>query len=326
MVTAGKCAPFPWMGQVREALAVYPRDRKYLIGVSGGLDSRVLLELLLQFGFSKLVLCHLNHNLRGLASQGDAEFVERLANRLQLPFFGRTVKTWPRNKSIETAARLARHQFFAEAATAFVTNQIFVAHHADDQVETFLFNILRGTGSAGNAVIERETGLIVNEQPLSILRPLLSVWKTELQQFAKRSRLRFREDATNAETLYTRNRIRNLLIPEIENILGRPVKRNLLRLTEIAREEEKLINALTPDIWKGESILVHELRAQPVALQRRIIRQWLSRLVIPDIGFEEIESVRALAKRDKPAKTNLPQDHFCRRKEGRLFLEQKQKG
>jgi tRNA(Ile)-lysidine synthase len=158
------------------------------------------------------------------------------------------------------------------------------------------------------------------------LRPLLSVWKTELRQFAKRSRLRFREDATNAESLYTRNRIRNLLIPEIENILGRPVKRNLLRLTEIAREEEKLINALTPDIWKGESILVHELRAQPVALQRRIIRQWLSRLVIPDIGFEEVESVRALAERDKPAKTNLPQDHFCRRKEGRLFLEQKQKG
>jgi tRNA(Ile)-lysidine synthase len=155
------------------------------------------------------------------------------------------------------------------------------------------------------------------------LRPLLGVWKAQLQQFAKRGRLRFREDATNAESLYTRNRIRNLLIPEIENILGRPVKRNLLRLSEIAREEEKLLEAVTPDIWQEQSILVRELRALPIALQRRIIRQWLSRLEIPDVGFEEIEAVRALVEREKPAKTNLPQDHFCRRKEGRLFLEQK---
>jgi tRNA(Ile)-lysidine synthase len=314
---------FPWMGSVQSALAIYPRDQVYLVGVSGGVDSRVLLDLLLHFRFSKLVICHLNHDLRGLASREDAQFVERLASRLQLPFFGRTVQSWPKNKSIETAARLARHRFFAEAATAFATNRIFVAHHADDQVETFLFNILRGTGSVGNAVIEHETSLVVNDQSLSILRPLLGVWKAQLQQFAKRGRLRFREDATNAESLYTRNRIRNLLIPEIENILGRPVKRNLLRLSEIAREEEKLLEAVTPDIWQEQSILVRELRALPIALQRRIIRQWLSRLEIPDVGFEEIEAVRALVEREKPAKTNLPQDHFCRRKEGRLFLEQK---
>jgi tRNA(Ile)-lysidine synthase len=325
MATADKPRPFPWMNSVRETLAAFPRDRTYLVGVSGGLDSRVLLELLLQFGFSKLIVCHLNHGLRGSASRADAEFVERLAKRLQLPCISRTIGAWPKDMSIEAAARLARHRFFADAAKEFKTNRVFLAHQADDLIETFLFNILRGTGSLGNATIESETTLQVDEQSLSIIRPLLSIWKVELQEFASRNRLRFREDATNSESLYTRNRIRNLLIPEIENILGRPVKRNLFRLSQVAREEEKLLDKATPKIWEQESISVRDIRVLPVALQRRAIHRWLSWLEIPDVGFEEIEAVRGLVEHEKPAKTNLPQDHFCRRKEGRLFLERKRK-
>jgi tRNA(Ile)-lysidine synthase len=323
MATNGKREPFPWMGSVREALAVYPRDQRYLIGVSGGLDSRVLLELLLDFGFSNLVICHLNHNLRGSASREDAEFVERLAKRLKLPCFSKTIKAWPRNRSIETASRLARHRLFAEAAEEFKTNRVFLAHQADDLVETFLFNILRGTGSLGNAAIESETTIQVDKQSLLIARPLLSVWKVELHDFAKRNHLRFREDATNAESRYTRNRIRNLLIPEIENILGRSVKRNLFRLSQVTREEEKLLEEVTPRIWERETISVSEIGSLPVALQRRVIYRWLNWLDIPDLGFEEIEAVRALVAHEKPAKTNLPRDRFCRRKAGQLFIDQK---
>jgi tRNA(Ile)-lysidine synthase len=323
MATAEKRGPFPWMSSVREALHAYPRDQTYLVGVSGGLDSRVLLDLLLRFDFSKLVVCHLNHDLRGLASRQDAEFVERLAKRLQLPCLSRTIEAWPKKTSIETAARLARHRFFSDAAKQFQTNHIFLAHHADDQVETFLFNILRGTGSLGNAAIELETTIQVDEQSLLVVRPLLGAWKVELQEFAKRNRLRFREDATNAESLHTRNRIRNLLIPEIENILGRPVKRNLFRLSQIAREEANLLEEITPEIWDHKSIAVREIRVLPVALQRRVIHRWLSQLGISDVGFDEIEAVRELVEREKPAKTNLPQDHFCRRREGRLFIERK---
>src|ERR1700730_6904234 len=212
MATADKRGPLPWMSSVRQALTAYPRDLSYLIGVSGGLDSRVLLEVLLQFGFSKLVVCHLNHNLRGSASREDAEFVERLAKRLKLPCFSKTIKAWPKNQSVETAGRLARHRLFSEAANEFKTNRIFLAHHADDLVETFLFNILRGAGSLANATFELETTLQVDKQSLLIVRPLLSVWKIELREYAKGNRLRFREDVTNAQSRYTRNRIRNLFI------------------------------------------------------------------------------------------------------------------
>jgi tRNA(Ile)-lysidine synthase len=321
MALADQREPFSWLCSVREALAVYPDDQRYLVGVSGGLDSRVLLELLLRLGFSKLIVCHLNHNLRGSASRGDAEFVERQAKRLKLPCFSKTIKAWPKNQSMETAARLARHRLFGEAAREFGTNYVFLAHHADDLVETFLFNILRGTGSLGNAAIEVETILQVDEQTLSLVRPLLSVWKGDLQEFAKHNRLRFRKDATNAESRYTRNRIRNLLIPEIEKILGRPVKRNLFRLSQVAREEERLLAEVTPKIWERETIPVREIGALPVALQRRVIYRWLNRLEIPDLGFDEIEAVRALVEHDKPAKTNLPHDQFCRRKAGQLFVE-----
>lgn len=321
MATADKRGPLPWMSSVRRALTTYPRDLSYLIGVSGGVDSRVLLEVLLRLGFSKLVVCHLNHNLRGSASREDAEFVERLAKRLKLPCFSKTIKTWPKNQSIETAARLARHRLFSEAAKEFKTNCIFLAHHADDLVETFLFNVLRGAGSLANAAFELETTLQVDDQSLLIVRPLLSVWKADLREFAKGNRIRFREDVTNAESRYTRNRIRNLLIPEIEKILGRPVKRNLFRLSQVAQEEEKLLEKATPRIWEQESISVREIGALPVALQRRVIYRWLDRLEIQDVGFAEIEAVRALVEREKPAKTNLPKDQFCRRKEGRLFLE-----
>jgi tRNA(Ile)-lysidine synthase len=165
----------------------------------------------------------------------------------------------------------------------------------------------------------------VDEQALSVVRPLLSAWKVDLQEFAKRNRLRFREDATNAESRYTRNRIRNVMIPEIEKILGRSVKRNLFRLSQVAREEEKLLAEVTPKIWERETISVREIGALPPALQRRVIYRWLTQLQIPDLGFDEIEAVRALVENEKPAKTNLPHDQFCRRKAGQLFVEQKRK-
>jgi tRNA(Ile)-lysidine synthase len=313
------------MDLVESALANHSRDHTCLIGFSGGLDSRVLLQLLLQFGLSKLVVCHLNHNLRGSAGREDAEFVERLAKRLKLPCYSKTMEAWPKNRSIEAAARLARHHFFAEAAQEYKTDRIFLAHHADDQVETFLFNILRGTGSLGNATMEPETFLQVGGQTLLVLRPLLQVWKSDLLDYANHRRLRFREDATNVETLYTRNRIRNLLIPEIENVLGRPVKRALFRLSQVAREEEKLLDAITPKIWQQATLSVRDVRPLPIALQRRTIYRWLNGQEIAEVGFDEIEAVRALIERERPAKINLPQDCFCRRKAGELFIERKRK-
>jgi hypothetical protein len=116
-----------------------------------------------------------------------------------------------------------------------------------------------------------------------------------------------------------RNRVRLDLIPEIEKLMGRQVKRALLRTIEVTADEGELLRSLVPEI--GDELEIRELRKLPVAIQRRTIHRWLRFKGIKDCGFDEIESVRSLLARLEIAKINLPGNVFCRRRAGRLFLE-----
>jgi tRNA(Ile)-lysidine synthase len=310
-----------WLGGVSDALTAFPKDHRYLVGVSGGADSRVLLQVLLQLDFKDLVVCHLDHNLRGTQSRADAAFVRRLAGRSGLAFYTQQVTEWPAHTSVEAAGRAARWELFASASKTYSADCVFLAHHADDQVETFLFNLFRGTGSFGNAGMKLLTSIEVGGQTLSLIRPLLSVWKSELIEFAKVNHLKFREDASNASQAYSRNRIRHELIPSIEAILRRPVRTSVLRTCAVAQDEEDLIQALVPDIWLGKELEVRVLRTLPRPLQRRVVYRWLRRLEIPDVGFNDVEAVRSLLAQSRTAKVNLPGASFCRRRAGKIFLQ-----
>src|SRR6266513_5129925 len=133
----------------------FPRDARYLIGVSGGRDSVALLHWLINLGYKKLIVCHLNHQLRGRSSDADARVVEKVARkyRVDCELGAANVRVLAKKKkmSIETAAREARYSFFAKAAKRHRCHTIFLAHHADDLVETFLFNLIRGAGLTGLA-------------------------------------------------------------------------------------------------------------------------------------------------------------------------------
>jgi len=309
-----------WVEETTKVLETYAKEPFYLVGVSGGVDSRVLLQILLDAGFTNLVICHLDHRLRGSDSERENRLIRRLASRLKLPLVQEQVQGWPPKLSLETAARQARQQFFSRAAKQFGANHIFLGHHADDQVETFLFNILRGTGSIGQAAMRTETRIATNGIDLILLRPLLHVWKQEIRDYAKKRRLKFSEDVTNAENKFTRNRIRNLLVPEIERILGRPFKSNLLRLCEIAAEEAEMLRQLTPNWWELDELPVRDLRTSPVALQRRVIHQWLTRKQIDDVSFEDVEQIRSMLTHQRIAKVNLSAGNSCRRRANKLFL------
>jgi tRNA(Ile)-lysidine synthase len=309
-----------WIERTAKGLAVYPKEQSYLVGVSGGVDSRVLLQILLDAGFTNLVICHLDHRLRGSDSERENRLIRRLASRLKLPLVQEQVQGWPPKLSLETAARQARQQFFARAAKQFGAAHVFLGHHADDQVETFLFNILRGAGSIGQAAMRAETRITADGIDLIVLRPLLQVWKQEIRDYAKKRRLAFSEDITNAENKFTRNRIRNLLVPEIERILGRPFKSNLLRLCEIAADEAELIRQLTPTWWELDDLPVRDLRTLPVALQRRVIHQWLTRKEIDDVSFEDVEQIRSMLTHQEVAKVNLSAGNSCRRRASKLFI------
>jgi tRNA(Ile)-lysidine synthase len=300
-------------------------DARYLIGVSGGRDSVALLHWLRNLGYKKLIVCHLNHQLRGRSSAADARFVETLAARCGVDFElgSANVRAIAKRKkiSIETAAREARYSFFAKTAKRRRCHTIFLGHHADDLVETFLLNLIRGAGLTGLAAMRDVSSRHIDGIDLMIVRPLLSVWRSEIDRYVQEYHLRFREDATNKNLAATRNRMRNRIIPYLEKILGRNLRQNIWRTAMIAGEEEKWLDTEVPDSTNAH-FSVPRLRALPIALQRRAILKWLRTQNISDLGFDVIERVRSLADREAPiAKVNLPRDRHVRRRAGKIFIE-----
>jgi tRNA(Ile)-lysidine synthase len=271
------------------------------------------------------VVCHLNHRLRGRSSDADAHFVRKLAEKYGTGFELRAANVRALAKrektSIETAARKARYSFFSNAAKRNRCQTIFLAHHADDLVETFLFNLTRGAGLTGLTAMRDVSSRCIDGIDLTIVRPLLSIWRSEIDQHIRECDLAFREDATNQNLGPTRNRIRHRIIPYLERNLGRNIRQNIWRTAMIAAEEEKWINNKVPESTTKDLSLLR-LRALPVALQRRAILKWLRAQNISDIGFEVIEDIRALFDRDaQTAKVNLPGSRHVRRRAGRIFLE-----
>lgn len=320
-----------WIQTKTKLLRSFPPDARYLIGVSGGRDSVAMLDWLVSLGYKELVICHLNHRLRGRSSDADARFVKGLVQRYNQGLAGQ-IRFEPgaaniralgkkQKMSIETAAREARYAFFAKTARRRNCRTIFVAHHADDLVETFLINLFRGAGSAGLSAMREISTRQVDGIDLTIVRPLLCIWRKEIDDYIRRHRLSFREDATNKSLTPLRNRIRHQIIPYLEKTLGRNIRQNIWRTAMIAADEEKWIEGELPDAKPAE-FSVGKLRALPVALQRRALLKWLRTQNISDIGFDAIERVRSLGDRDaRIAKVNLSRDRHARRRAGKIFIE-----
>ncbi len=326
----------------------FPPDGRYLIGVSGGRDSVALLHWLISVGYERLIVCHLNHRLRGRSSDADVRFVKTLVERYNQKLAGRALRVPGKRSarpttagrvefeigaaniralgkkqkmSIETAAREARYAFFAETARRRNCRTIFVAHHADDLVETFLINLFRGAGSAGLAAMREISTRRIDGVDLTIVRPFLCVWRKEIDDYIGEHRLRFREDATNKNLIPLRNRFRHRIIPYLEKMLGRNIRENIWRTAMIAADEEKWIESQLRDSTHAD-FSVLKLRALPIALQRRALLKWLRAQNISAVGFEVIERVRSLADRDtRIAKVNLPENRHARRRSGKIFLE-----
>jgi tRNA(Ile)-lysidine synthase len=298
-------------------------DERCLIGVSGGRDSVALLHQLLALGFKNLIVCHLDHALRA-ESADDARFVADLAALHGLEaVIGRqdiAARATRRRQSRETAGREARYGLFAQTARNRECPRLFLAHHADDQVETFLFNLFRGAATGGLAGMRPLATHIIEGVTLQISRPLLGTWRAEIDTYIAKHSLAFREDASNVEPGPTRNRLRHEIIPQLEKTFGREIRRAIWRTTEILREEDALLQNMAGTVATTAELSVPELRERPVALQRRSLHTWLRRQGVPDVGFDEVENVRRLLTAHV-AKTNLPGGWHARRRAKKLFLQ-----
>lgn len=302
----------------------FPPHRHHLVGVSGGRDSVVLLSQLVAAGYRKLTVCHLNHRLRKKSSDADARFVERLANQHNFDFALGTANVRQladRNKmSVETAARAARYQFFVQVAQATRCRTIFLAHHADDAVETFLINLFRGAGASGLVALREISKHRIGKAQLTVVRPLLRIWRNDIDQYVERHRLKFREDASNRDLRPVRNRIRRRIIPYLEKTFGRSVRQNLWRTANILAEEDAFFELMLPNLERT-ALAVKPLRKMPLAVQRRVLRKWLQLAAVREIGFDVIERVRSLLELgNRVAKTNLADDRHVRRRLQKLFV------
>ncbi|HWY43653.1 MAG TPA: tRNA lysidine(34) synthetase TilS [Candidatus Sulfotelmatobacter sp.] len=214
------------------------------VAVSGGADSvallRLLVELRVELGVV-LSVVHFNHKLRGKASEKDEAFVAELAEKFGLTFHvgrGDVGKKAKREKTnLEDAARRARYEFFRKLTESGLVDCVATAHTADDQAETVLAHILRGTGLAGLAGIHPVTSE-------GIVRPLLGVRRSELRKYLRAKKQSWREDATNRDTSRQRARMRRKLLPLLEKQFNPRAVEHLGALAELARRDEALLSAL----------------------------------------------------------------------------------
>ncbi len=259
-----------------------PPGRRIGVAVSGGADSVALLRLLLEYapehGFVLSVI-HVNHLLRGRRSHEDESFVRKLAAKYRLEFFVKRIDIGAIAKkskqNVEEVARRERYAFFRELAESRRVDRVAVAHTADDQAETVLSHILRGSGLAGLAGIHVESG--------PVFRPLLKIRRAELRSYLRSLRQPWREDQTNRDTTRTRARIRHKLLPLLEKSFNPGVVPHLCQLAELARIDEAFLDdqaarhelALTTEREGGRFLELAAFGKLHPALQARVLRRVL---------------------------------------------------
>ncbi len=307
---------------VRETIARYtmlaPGDA-VLVAVSGGPDSVALVHLLhaLAGEYSlKLAVAHLNHSLRGSESDRDAEFVAALARGFDLPLFleKKDVRALQEHwrLSSEEAARRARYEFYDAVASASRYNKIALGHHADDNAELVLMNLLRGSGPLGLSGISP-----VRDN--KFIRPLIGLKRSEILDYMAKEKIAFVTDSSNADTVYRRNKIRHRLIPELQKSYNPAIVDSLNRLGEIMQAEDQWIaNAIEPVFAdcvsdRGSSwisLALARINAVDLAVGRRIVRKAIVSVKkdLRRISFLHIDTVVELAQKAQAgASLDLPE-------------------
>ena len=304
-----------------------------LVGVSGGADSVALLvglQALAPASDLTLTCAHLDHRLRGADSAADAASVMALAGGLDIPCIaGRSdVRGRARRKgiSIEMAAREARYDFFVRSARRCGATAIATAHTADDQAETLLLRMARGTGVDGLGGIPPSSVI----RGLRLVRPLLELRRAAIEGFLVQRGIEWREDASNHDPAHRRNRVRHELLPWLRRELNPGVTDALCRLATTARDDSALLDetcrALMTDFCLPDgSLRLAGLAALPTAAQRRIVRAWMvtAGVDIAAMGFDGIERLLVLAKRKSGGRRSLPlpSGPCITREYGRLRIE-----
>jgi tRNA(Ile)-lysidine synthase len=299
------------------ARGLLSKQQQVLVAVSGGQDSLCLVRLLLDLQPKwswKLAIAHCNHRWRS-DSSANATYVEQLAQRWQIPYFGAVAADIPPS---EAAARAWRYQALAEIAQAQGYHAIATGHTASDRAETLLYNLMRGSGADGLQALTWQREL---SPGLQLVRPLLDITRAETALFCQTAQLQVWQDSTNQDLHYARNRIRQALLPYLKTHFNPQVEQVLAQTAELLRAEVDYLEGVaaalreqaTPQTAPEASALEEPaaeealsenypeqrinrlvLRSAHLAIQRRVLRQWLQQALCIAPSFEQIEKLTAL--------------------------------
>ena len=300
-----------------------------IVGLSGGADSTALLDLLATLSAFplRLVAAHLNHCLRGTGSDADEQFCRELAAHYNIPFESRRVdvKAMANRESLnlEDAGRRARITFFDDLFTTWQAAAVVLAHHADDQAETVLMRLLRGSGMSGLAGMPWRNGR-------GYIRPMLDITRVEIETYLAERRLKWREDISNLDITFLRNRIRHELLPLLERC-NPAVRKTLATTAGILSEEDALLDALTRQAAEkvcrfsetDATCDIPLLKSHPPALQRRIIRLSLSKVAgnLEYITHRHLENILQMVSAARPnLRISLPQNLVAVKEYDTLFI------
>lgn len=289
-----------------------PAGSRVIVAVSGGPDSVCLLHVLREVAadadFVVAGVTHFNHKLRGEESEADERFVRELAASFGLPVHVASAACSEDPGNLEQNARRARRQFFKELIASGAADRIALGHTRDDQAETVLFRILRGTGTAGLAGV-----LPVTAEGL--IRPLLDVARPDVRRYLRQRGLPWREDSSNQSARFARNRIRQTLLPQLTLEWNPQLTDALAHLADVAYEEELRWAREVAEI-AGEFVVdagavevpVACLARQPRATQRRLIRHAirLAKGTLSRIDYDHVEKLLHLASRVGSGRVSIP--------------------
>ncbi len=301
------------------------QDTGVLLAVSGGADSVALARAMAAIRThrtGRLAVAHFNHRLRGADSEADEAFVVALARQLSLECVsGSANVAAAKGEGLEAAARAARYAFLQQTAEARGDRYVVTAHTADDQAETVLHHILRGTGLAGVAGMSR-TRLLGNA--VTLMRPMLEIRRQEVLDYLTSLGQPYREDASNRDLRFTRNRIRHELLPQITRDYAPGVVESLLRLSTLAADAQRLIETAAGELLDRAvvetsgacvtldcSVLAgqdrHLVREAFLAIWRR--QRWGQR----KMGFAQWDLLAEMALADSGATAGLSSGAICKR-------------
>lgn len=275
-----------------------------LVGLSGGADSVALLLLLLERG-GRVEAVHVNHGLRGAESDADEAFVRALCEDQGVPLQVCRAEPPQGESPGEDWARRVRYGFFRQAMAACGAQALVLAHHRDDQAETLLMRLARGTGLSGLAAMAPETDM----DGLRVLRPLLGVSRAALREMLVERGQAWREDASNGDPRYLRNALRLEVLPRLER-LAPGASARMAGTARLLREDEEALDWLAgrflQDHDGGRCLPLAALAALPPGLQSRVLRAWWAGEKLPPLSRPQTEALRALLAAPAGQRCNLP--------------------